>query len=205
MDNKNISFIILVLATTLFGYGQTNNHLRGKKGINDNLDTLDIGYTYWWSDSGPFIGLCGENYSLVFLGIVRDINSPMKDTTLLYTSQEGIIEITETIKARRLQKENYNSHKYFSSDCFYNSDVNGGDTVMVFCYEYEGSYSIPGPKSIMKIDGFDDPTVRSIRKYIQMGENPITLKEDMDLWKSKGLENKLKQIIECREETHDHE
>ena len=186
-----------------FGYGQANNNLQNEQEINNHLDTLNIGYTYWWNSSGPFIGLCGENYSLVFLGVVEDIKSPVRDSTLSYTSQEGIIEITEILKSMKLEKEKYNGQKYFSSDCFYNSGIKKGDTVAVFCYEYEGSYCIPGPKSIIKIDGFKDSLVKSIRKYIKTGENPIAIKKDLQLWKSKGFATELKQIIECKENTLD--
>ncbi len=167
--------------------------------VNSNSDTLSVGYTYWWPYSGPFIGACGNKYALVFLGVVAEINTPVIDTTVSYIPQTGVIEITQILKKENLENEKYNNQKYFSSDCFNGAKLKKGDSVMVFCYEYEGYYSIPGPMSILKIKGENDPAIRSIKKYIKSDQNPIVIKNDITLWKKKGFGNALKQIIECQE------
>ncbi len=74
--------------------------------------------------------------------------------------------------------------------------------VIVFCYEHEGSYSIPGKNSILKINEPNDPISVSIKKYIKTGQNPMAIKEDMKLWVKKGFGNDLKQLIkrvQCKE------
>ena len=168
---------------------------------NHNLetDTLKVNYAYWWATSGPFMGMCGDQYSIALLGIVTDIKPPGKDSTGLYNSQIGIIEINDILTSRELEKTKYVGQKYFRSDCFYETEVKRGDKVIVFCYEYEGFHINPGKKSILKFNEFDDPTVESIKKYIGNDQNPIVIKEDLGLWKEKGLGNELIQIIDCWE------
>jgi len=192
--------IVLLTVSIFFTYCQTPNKKNIENKIAKNTDTLRVGYTYWWSQSGPFMGLCGDEYSLAFLGIVKEINEPIKHTQALAISQKGSIEIVKVLKKRKLIKEEYKNQKYFISDCFYNSNLKKGDKVMVFCYEYEGSYSIPNKKSILKITKFDDPIVKSIQKYIDANQNPIVIKKDLDLWSKRGFVDDLKQLIECREE-----
>ena len=196
MTNRNLLTLALALLT-IFSCGQSNNKTPKDTKAIIKSDTLKVPYTYWWTDSGPFIGMCGEKYALVFLGRVTRIHAPIQDSTSLYIPQEGLIEILEILEKSALAKEKYSGQKYFSSDCFYGSEVEKGDTVMIFCYEYEGRIAIPG--SIVKIDGFDAPIVRSIKKYIEADQNPIVIKEDMELWNEKGFGNALQQIIECKE------
>lgn len=169
------------------------------KPVSINSDTLNIGYTYWWPESGPFIGLCGEEYAFVFLGEIVDINTSINDTSAHYISQKGIIKIKEVIKVRALKEQTYKNEKYFTSDCFYGLNVKNGDKVLVFCYEYEGSYSIPGKNAVLKLKTFNDATILSIKNYVQANQNPLSIKGDMALWEKKGFGNKLKQIIECKE------
>ncbi len=199
---KTILIVLTVLMPTylLSGQNYTERQTNEKERIlNSNSDTLSVAYTYWWTDSGPFIGLCGDKYSLVFLGVVAEINTPAADTSSLYVPQTGIIEITEILKKVNLEKEKYVGQKYFSSDCFDNTKLKKGDPVIVFCYQYEGYYSIPSQNSIVKIKGKNDPAILSIKQYIKAGQNPIEIKDDMALWKEKGFGNELKQIIKCKE------
>jgi hypothetical protein len=197
----NYKIIILLLTISIFfTYCQTPNKNKIENKTVRNIDTLQVDYTYWWSNSGPFIGLCGDEYSFAFLGIVKEIDKPIKQTQALAISQRGSIEIVKVLKTRKLIKEEYKNQKYFSSSCFYNSNLKKGDKVMVFCYEYEGSYSIPNKKSIIKINEFDDQIVKSIQKYISANQNPTAIKKDLNLWSKRGFGDDLKQLIECREE-----
>lgn len=202
MNRKNLVLITLTLTMSAFllhGQSMEKQTNETVSILISSSDTLTVSYTYWWPNAGPFIGLCGDEYGLVFLGVVSEINAPVKDTSALYTLQNGVIEITEILKEKKLENEEFNDQTYFSSDCFRNANLRKGDAVMVFCYEYEGSYCIPGQKSILKINGTDDPIVLSIEKYISSGQNPLKIKEDMRLWKKKGFWNDLNRIIECRE------
>ncbi len=162
-------------------------------------DTLKVGYTYWWPQSGPFIGYCGSTYSLVFLGTVGDIDEPIQNEDLLYVPQKGIIRIDEVLTSRAVKKNSYRAHKFFVSTCFHEQNLKKGDKVLVFCYEYEGDYSIPGGKSILKIKDDNDAIVLSIKKYIQSGQNALALKKDISLWVRYGLEEDVKQVIACKE------
>jgi len=75
-----------------------------------------------------------------------------------------------------------------------------GDTVLVVCYDYEDDYSIPGRKSILKINSFEDPLVKSIRKYVDSDQDALKLKKDIGLWATQGLGRSLEGIIGCGEE-----
>lgn len=147
---------------------------------NINLkDTLNIGYTYWWPQSGPFIGNCGEKYSLVFLGTINEIYDQQQPH---YTAQKGVIRLDEVLTSVELPKSAYHKENYIISDCFDGVDVKKGDKVIMFCYEYEGSYTTPGRKSILKIEDNNDPIVVSIKEYIKSEHNPLTIKKDIALW-----------------------
>lgn len=160
-------------------------------------DTLQVGYTYWWPQSGPFIGNCGEKYSLVFLGTVNEIYNKAKQGH--YTAQKGVIRVDEVLTSINLPNSSYNEEYYVTSDCFAEVDVKEGDSVIVFCYEYEGNYSTPGGKSILKIEDNNDPIVVSIKEYIKSKQNPLTIEKDISLWKKYQLDTALKQLISCRE------
>lgn len=189
-----------------------------EENIKSNSDTLDVNYTYWWPSGGPFIGLCGDSYSLVFTGIVTKLYEPTgpyptgrNSGEVLYFPQKGIIKINE-IKYKQQPSEgykktpghSYSGERYFSSDCFYNLNLTEGDKVIGFIYSYEGEYSIPD-KSILKILNFKDPIVVSIDKYINNKQDPLSIINDTSQWRKYGLDYALKQIIECRLSNKNHE
>lgn len=162
-------------------------------------DTLSVGYTYWWPESGPFLGLCGEELSLVFSGTITEILEPTDEAGPLYTSQKGYIRIDRVFKIKELGPNTYANQQYFVSDCFDGLDLKKDDHVLVFCYDYEKDLSIPGRKSIVKISAFDDPLITSLKKYIDADQNPKKIKKDMQLWGKHGLDGPLRRILECEE------
>ncbi len=168
--------------------------------ISFTQDTLAIGYTYWWSKNGPFDEHCTNTHSLVFTGTIVDLKEPSNSSGPLYTAQEGLIEIERMYKIKDIGKNIYAEQNFIRTDCFYESGLQKGDLVLVFCYDYENAYSISGKECIIPIDSFDDALVASIRKYIDKDENPIVLKKDMALWEKYGLGEKLKANIECAQE-----
>lgn len=182
-----------------------------KDTLSNNTDTLKVNYTYWWPSGGPFIGLCGDEYSLVFTGTITRLNKPSgpfkshDKTITLYTPQTGVVKINE-VKFKKAPGEcskdttghEYNGEAYFSSDCFNESRLKEGDKVIVFIYSYEGEYSIPG-NSVLRINNFDDSIVKSVDKYIKNNQDPLSIKDDLIIWSKYGLDKTLKKIIECRQ------
>ena len=201
MGLKRYPSAVLVLFV-LFFFNSCGGDKKSKSDIESvfTQDTLHVGYTYWWPQSGPFIGSCGDELSLVFSGTITNLEEPNDNPGPLYTSQQGTIVINTLYKIKELAKNTYANQRFFISDCFHDLGFEVGDQVLVFCFDYEGSYSIPGRKSLLKLASFDDPLIASIRKYIDADENPIILKNDRDLWVSNGLGHRLESIIECREE-----
>ncbi|TMM58816.1 hypothetical protein FEE95_05135 [Maribacter algarum] len=196
MKNKLILFVSIVL----FAMSCTTKKSKSDIEVVFTQDTLSVGYTYWWPQSGPFIGACGEELSLVFEGTVTSLNEPTDDPGPLYTSQKGIVEIEKVYKIKDLGANSYTGQNFFTTDCFYQSGVNIGDQVLIFCYDYEDSYTIPGKNSIVKIDPMDFATVASIRTYIDSDQNPLSIKEDIEIWEAHDLGEGLKEIIQCKEE-----
>ena len=177
----------------------------GKKSKSDieivfSQDTLNIGYTYWWPEAGPFIGNCSEELSLVFSGVLTKLDDPSEEAGPLYTSQKGTIAVNQVFKMKEIGKKTYVSQGFVGTDCFFESGLKEKDTVLVFCYDYENDYSIPGKESIVKIGGFESPLVQSIRKYIDSDNDPSVLKKDIGLWASYGYGRALERSIDCRQE-----
>lgn len=162
-------------------------------------DTLNVGYTYWWDDSGPFIGYCGKEYALVFTGTINYLEHPTNEAAPLYTSQKGIIVLEKVFKIKNPESKAYANQKFFVSDCFDGLELSVGDQVLVFCYEYEGDFCIPGRRSIIKIGGFDHPLVASTKTYIDADQNPLKIIKDTTLWSAYGFGDELVQHIRCRE------
>jgi hypothetical protein len=162
-------------------------------------DTLQVGYTYWWEESGPFIGYCGEEYALVFTGTVVDLKAPTNEAAPLYIAQKGTIELEKVLKINNPDTKSYANQKFFASDCFNGLELSLGDKVLVFCYTYEGDFTIPGKRSILKINGFDHPLVKAAKTYIDADQNPTKIKKDTTLWSAYGFGNELAQHIRCRE------
>jgi len=188
-----------------------DNSTTTKEYKNSNSDTLNVHYTYWWPSGGPFVGPCGDRYSLVFTGTIIKIDKPSRPYTLagdktmvLYTPQKVIIKIND-IKVKNPPNEgykkypgkNYNSEQYFKSDCFYGLNLKEGDKVIVFIYSYEGEYGIPS-QSILKVESFNVPIIASIEKYIQSGQDPLVIEGDTVIWSKYNLDYALKQIIDCK-------
>ncbi|MBU2948153.1 hypothetical protein [Zobellia uliginosa] len=193
----------LILAFVILTIGTSCDTKRSKSDIEIvfTQDTLDVGYTYWWEESGPFIGYCGKEYSLVFSGTVVNLEKANYDAAPLYISQKGTIALDEVYKIKDMGHNSYGNQKYFSTDCFSNTDMSVGDKVLVFCYDYEGELTIPGNNSILKIKGLDHPLVGATKRFIDADENPVEIKKDSTLWSAYGYRKQLKQMIRCKENT----
>ncbi|MBT8300204.1 MAG: hypothetical protein KJO63_02635 [Maribacter sp.] len=166
--------------------------------IEFTQDTLTVGYTYWWPESGPFIGQCGDELSLVFSGTITDILAPTEEAGPLYKSQKGYIKIDRVFKIKDLGAKGYANQQFFVSDCFDGLELKKDDLVLVFCYDYENDLSIPGGQSIIKIDALDNPLITSIKSYIDADQNSSKIKKDMKLWAKYGLDTALKKMIQCQ-------
>ena len=189
------SVLILCPAWVLGQSSSTGSNGFAKPGA----DTLYVGYTYWWPESGPFVGACGTPYALAFVGIVHSINDTEKIAKGSHQSKQGVIEIAEVLALDGVGKAAYQKQKVFVSDCFEHVDVGVGDMVLVFCYEYEGIVSIPGGNSILKIESLTDPLLTSIRKYIAADQKATAIEDDIRLWEEPGFGAALRQIIACEE------
>ncbi len=128
------------------------------------------------------------------------MQQPTDDAGPLYTSQKGTIEIERVYKIKDLLENNYSNQKFVTTDCFDGLGLAIGDQVLVFCYDFEDDYTIPGGKSILKITGIDDPLISSVKRYIDADEDALVLKKDVGLWAKKELGRKLEEIMLCAEE-----
>ena len=111
-----ISF--LLISNQLYSQDFSEEELRNRQNLFK--DALNVGYTYWWPQSGPFIGNCGQKYSLVFLGEIKKIEPPAEDSTRLYTSQRGFISIDRVLTVRPLKRHPFEKQTIFTS---------------IFCYD----------------------------------------------------------------------
>lgn len=195
-----ISSIIRVFLACILFYACNTKNSKSDIEIEFVQDSLNVGYTYWWPESGPFIGMCGDEISLVFSGTVIHLEQPNDAAGPLYISQNGTIEINRVYKIKDLDESNYANQKFITSDCFDGLELNKGDEVLVFCYDFENDYTLPGANSIIKITDFDDPLITSIRRYIDTDQNALKIKKDIGLWAKAGHGRKLQEIIKCAEE-----
>ena len=197
--HTKLLYVLVFFGTLLISSCSTIKNKRAK-GINFVQDTLQVGYTYWWPDSGPFIGNCGDEIALAFTGTIVNLEKPTALDSSLYTPQKGSIAIKNVLKIKELGVNTYANQKFFTTDCFHNLDVKVGDKVIVYCYDYEGDYSIPGRKSILKIDAFNSPIVTSTKTYLENNQDPFSIEKDMALWATYNLTENLEQIIVCAKE-----
>jgi len=196
---RKYTFIIALMFLMAFWSCKESKPSKSDLDIEFTQDTLTVGYTYWWPESGPFIGECGEAFSLVFSGTITDVLEPTEEAGPLYNSQKGFIQINQVFKIKDIGANSYTNQQFFVSDCFNGLELKKEDKVLVFCYDYENDFSIPGGSSLLKIDSFDDPLITSIKKYIDADENPKAIKKDVKLWEKHELGNDLEQIIHCNE------
>jgi hypothetical protein len=208
---KTITAVLILLFTTGFVLTRSLNNVGNN---NQKSDTLKAGYTYWWPDGGPFTGLCGNPYMLVFTGTLTKIWEPTGPYPtgrnvgdVMYYPQKGVISIEHilyrhnpTIVRKDQEVHNYSGEHYFMSDCFYDMKLMEGDKVIAFVYDYEGAYSIPS-NSVLRLKTFTDPVVLSIEKYIKNDQDPLSIAADTNIWSYYGCKDALKQIIQCRIET----
>jgi hypothetical protein len=198
---KQLLFAVLIVLFSMYSCNRSKQ-TQSDIAIEFTQDTLDVGYTYWWPESGPFIGQCGDEFSLVFSGAITDILEPTDEAGPLYNSQKGYIRIDRVFKKKELEAKSYTNQQFFVSDCFDGLELKKDDPVLVFCYDYENDLSIPGGQSILKLDSLDDPLITSIKRYIDADQNPSKIKKDMKLWAKYGLDNALERMIECHNNTN---
>jgi len=208
MNLKSTFCLIYVLFCTNVGFasnaevGFQRESCTEYNGIDD---TLHVGYTYWWNSSEPIMGIYGREYALIFRGVVTEI-SPYEDyydedygDDVIYDSQFGTIDIVDVLHSKKLKDESIEGRKFCTSDCFYNSGLNKGDTVLVFCFEYEDRYAIPGHRSIVKLDGIDDPFLNLIQLYLKNDMDKEVILSHPEIWKNKGLVYNLEELYDSND------
>lgn len=198
---KQLLFAVFIILLSIYSCNRSKQ-TKSDIAIEFTQDTLAVGYTYWWPESGPFIGQCGDELALVFSGTLTDILEPTDEAGPLYNAQKGYIQIDRVFKIKELEAKSYTNQQFFVSDCFDGLELKKDDPVLVFCYDYENDISIPGGQSILKIDSLDDPLITSIKRYIDADQNPSKIKKDMKLWAKYGLDDALERIIQCYKNTN---
>jgi len=198
---RQLFFLVGIVLMSMFSCNRSKQ-TKSDISIEFTQDTLAVGYTYWWPESGPFIGQCGDELSLVFSGTITDILATTEEAGPLYKSQKGYIKIDRVFKIKELGAKGYTNQQFFVSDCFDGLELKKDDLVLVFCYDYENDLSIPGGQSILKIDTLDNPLITSIKSYIDADQNPSKIKKDMKLWAKYGLDITLKKMIQCQNNTN---
>jgi len=198
---KQLLFVVFIILLSIYSCNRSKQ-TKSDIVIEFTQDTLAVGYTYWWLESGPFIGQCGDELSLVFSGTITDVLEPTDEAGPLYNSQKGYIQIDRVFKKKDLGPNSYANQHFFVSDCFDELELKKDDLVLIFCYDYENDFSIPGGQSILKIDSLDDPLITSIKKYIDANQNPSKIKKDKKLWAKYGLDDALDRMIQCHNNTN---
>ena len=190
---KKFTFIITSIALLTVSLCLT--HCKAPKSNLGKTAYPNINYTYWWDQTGPFIGNCGEKYGAVFLGKLVHLQQPIEKKN--YRSKKGLIQIDSVLYNQKNLLQ-IKKNTFITSDCFTDVKAKEGDLILVFCYIYQNELSIPGGKSIIKLDDVKDPLVLSTTKYLQANQNPLIIEEDLYLWSKEGLGNDLKQVLHCR-------
>jgi len=168
-------------------------------------DTLHVGYTYWWNSSEPIMGIYGMEYALIFRGVVTEISpydgyyGDEHEDEVIYDSQFGTIEIMKVLHSKKLKDASLEGRKHFTSDCFYNSGIKKGDSVLVFCFEYEDRYAIPGHRSIVKLENMNDPFLHLIQLYVKNNLDREIILNHLDIWKNKGLVYNIEELYDSNE------
>ena len=201
---KQLLFSVFIILLSIYSCNRSKQ-TKSDIVIEFTQDTLAVGYTYWWPESGPFIGQCGDELALVFSGTITDILEPTDEAGPLYNSQRGYVQIDRVFKIKELEAKSYTNQQFFVSDCFDGLELKKDDPVLVFCYDYENDISIPGGQSILKIDSLDDPLITSIKRYIDADQNPSKIKKDKKLWAKHGLGDALERILGCQTSTENKE
>ena len=145
---KSCFLFLIIFIHSLVSFSQNE--------IIDDSNTINVGYTYWWPNADPLLNYSAEKCPLVFIGKLINLDKaiiPKEDEAPVIT-QKGTIEIITIIKKEELPKQKFTGQKYFSTDCFYKSNLKIGDYVLVFCYAYEDMYCVPGKESILKISDY---------------------------------------------------
>jgi len=200
---KKLLFLVSIIGIGLFNSCRFKNQ-KSTIEVAFVQDTLNVGYTYWWPEKAPFGSVCNIYNSLIFVGTITQMGAPNNEAGPLYTSQTGVIEIEQLFKLKSLEENPYKNQKFIKTSCFYESGLAVNDTVLVFCADYEDNFSIPGNECIIKISGFDDPLITSIRRYIDKGDAVLTLEKDIGLWATHNLGRKLEATINCHKEMNNH-
>ena len=96
---KLFALFLVTIIGAVFLYNSPKSNVLS---ISANSDTINIAYTYWWPSGGPFTGLCGNKYSLMFTGTITKLNSPEKSYPngrnvgdVIWTPQKGVIKINK--------------------------------------------------------------------------------------------------------------
>lgn len=164
-------------------------------------DTLNLGYMYWANDSTPF-GF-GSRYSLILLGTVSEINTPLEiQEDLLYTPIEGVVTIQEVILDSKLHNRDMTKIGYIKTDCFEGTSLTKGDQILVFSVSYEGDYAITGRQSIIKIPTNDKRYINSLKEYINASYDPTVIENDIELWSKVAVGKALKNYIKEYRDYH---
>jgi len=183
----NLQFLSLLL-----GFMSCNlNGNNASKNINNTSTSASINLPCTtWVKGGAFTGLCGNKYSLVIIAEARFVSYRHKMTKAV---------VLDILLQEKLNSDTINLDDRIELKCIYKSHIRPGEKFILFAYAYEGDHTISGIESISKISNLKDPAVNSIKSYIAHQQNPLVIKNDLELWDSLGYGNQLSQIISCHE------